>query len=278
MRAALIQLNSGADPSTNIPQTLAYIREAVAGGARFVLTPECTNLMSSNKALQATRVYDEENDPTLAALRAEAKAHGIWLLIGSIGIRAEDENDHRFVNRCYMIGPEGQIVASYDKIHMYDVDVNENEIFRESDSYRPGTQAVTVDTPFGRVGLAICYDLRFPYLFRDLAHAGATILTIPAAFNHITGAAHWEVLMRARAIENGAFVLAPAQTGRHPGHEGSPDRLTYGHSIAVAPWGEVIADAGTEAGVTFVDLDLDAVAKARARVPSIRHDRSYEAP
>ena len=278
MRAALIQLNSLADPAENLPVTLGYIREAAAGGAGFVLTPECTNMMSSHKAQQASRIYTEADDPTLAALRAEAKSLGIWLLIGSIGIRTEEAGDGRYANRSYMIGPDGEIKARYDKIHMYDVDVNENEVYRESASYRPGEKAVVVDTPFGRVGMSICYDLRFPYLFRDLAHAGATILTIPAAFNHITGAAHWHVLMRARAIENGVWVLAPAQTGKHPGFEGSPDRLTYGHSVAVAPWGEVAADAGTAPGVTFVEIDAEAVEKARARVPSIRHDRPYDGP
>src|SRR5690606_3903545 len=158
-----------------------------------------TNMVSSNKALQADRIYVEAEDPTLAALRAEAANLGIWLLIGAIGIKTEEEGDGRYANRSFMIGPDGEIKTRYDQSHMYDVDVSQNEVYRESASYRPGAQAVTVDTPFGRVGMSVCYDLRFPYLYRDLAHAGATILTIPAAFNHITGAAHWEVLMRARA-------------------------------------------------------------------------------
>ncbi|MEY4305078.1 MAG: hypothetical protein RIT52_1253, partial [Pseudomonadota bacterium] len=169
------------------------------------------------------------------------------------------------------------IAARYDKIHMFDVNVSDTEIYRESSAYRPGTAAVVADAGFAKIGMAVCYDLRFPHLFRSLAQAGAQILTVPAAFNHITGAAHWEVLLRARAIETGCFVLAPAQTGFHP-ETGGKGRRTYGHSLAIAPWGEVLADAGTEPGVTLVDLDLAEVAKARSRVPSLTHDREFTAP
>ena len=276
MRAALVQLTVGDDPAANLPETLALVRAAAEGGAQLVLTPECTNLLSSNRDHQRRVLRSEDEDATLAALRAEAAAQGIWLLIGSLGLLTQDA-DGRFANRSFLIGPGGQIVARYDKIHMFDVDVSETEVYRESAGYRPGAQAVLAETPFGRIGMTVCYDLRFPHLYRRLAQAGAQILTVPAAFNHITGAAHWEVLLRARAIETGCFVLAPAQTGFHPETAGK-GRRTHGHALAVAPWGEVLADGGTDPGVTFVDLDLEAVTRARARVPSLFHDRPFDGP
>ncbi|RWR11613.1 carbon-nitrogen hydrolase family protein [Paenirhodobacter populi] len=280
MKAGLVQLNVSDDPARNLPVTEAFIREAAAGGARFVLTPECTNLLSSDRAWQKEALYHEEDDPTLAELRALAEDLGIWLLIGSLGLKTHDP-DGRFANRSFLIGPKGQIVAKYDKIHMFDVNVSETEKYRESEGYRPGTRAMTADTDFGRVGLAVCYDLRFPHLFRRLAKGGAQILTLPAAFNDTTGAAHWETLIRARAIENTAFVLAPAQCGAHVAH--SPNaparqRRTWGHSLAVAPWGEVLADGGAEPGVTLVDIDLARLAQARGRVPSLTHDRDFDGP
>lgn len=276
MRAGLVQLNVGDDPAANLPLTLAHIRAAAAGSAAFVLTPECTNALSGNRAHQHATLRHEEDDPTLSALREEAAKLGIWLLIGSLGVLTHDA-DGRFANRSFLISPDGQIAARYDKIHMFDVNVSETEIYRESSAYRPGAQAVLAETPFAKIGMAVCYDLRFPHLFRSLAKAGAQILTVPAAFNHITGAAHWEVLLRARAIETGCFVLAPAQTGFHPETNGK-GRRTYGHSLAIAPWGEVLADAGTEPGVTLVDLDLAEVDRARSRVPSLSHDREFTAP
>jgi len=185
--------------------------------------------------------------------------------------------DGRFANRSFLIGPDGEIAARYDKIHMFDVNVSATEVYRESEGYRPGGKAVLAGTPLGRIGMTVCYDLRFPALYRRLAQAGAQILTVPAAFNHITGAAHWEVLLRARAIETGCFVLAPAQTGFHPESNGK-GRRTHGHSLAVAPWGEVIADGGTEPGVTMVDIELARVDEARNRVPSLRHDRGFDGP
>jgi predicted amidohydrolase len=218
----------------------------------------------------------EADDPTLAALRDEAARAGIWLLIGSLGVLTHDA-DGRFANRSFLIGPDGEIAARYDKIHMFDVNVSETEIYRESAGYRPGTAAVLADAGFAKIGMTVCYDLRFAHLFRHLAQAGAQILMVPAAFNHITGAAHWEVLLRARAIETGCFVLAPAQTGFHA-ETGGKGRRTFGHSLAIAPWGEVLADAGTEPGVTLVDLDLSQVATARARVPSLSHDREFTGP
>ncbi|ADE83964.1 carbon-nitrogen hydrolase family protein [Rhodobacter capsulatus] len=276
MRAALVQLSVTDDPAANLPVTVDFIRQAAAGGAGFVLTPECTNLLSSDRALQRAVLAHEDEDATLSALRAEAERLGIWLLIGSLGLKTHDP-DGRFANRSFLIGPAGQIVARYDKIHMFDVDVSPTERYRESEAYRPGTKAVLAEAGFARIGMAICYDLRFPQLFRRLSQAGAEVLTLPAAFNDTTGAAHWESLIRARAIENTCFVLAPAQCGTHAAHAGKP-RRTHGHSLAVAPWGEVLADGGTEPGVTLVDLDLSRVAEARARVPSITHDRGFDGP
>lgn len=276
MRAALVQLTVTDDPGENLPVTADLVRQAVAGGAGFVLTPELTNGLSSSRSRQKALFRHEDKDLTLAALRNEARLAGIWLLVGSLGLLTGDA-DGRFANRSFLIGPDGGIVARYDKIHMFDVNVTATEVYRESEGYRPGNRAVLAETTFGKVGMSVCYDLRFPALYRRLAQAGAQILTVPAAFNHITGVAHWEVLLRARAIETGCFVLAPAQTGFHPEREGK-GRRTHGHSLAVAPWGEVLGDGGTEAGVTFVDLDLARVAEARHRVPSLGHDRVFDGP
>lgn len=277
MRVGLIQLTVGDDPVANLPVTQGLIREAVADGAGFVLTPEATSFLTFDKARKAAQTVTEGADITLAALRDEAARAGIWLLIGSLGIDV-GAPDGRLANRSFLIAPDGAIAARYDKIHMFDVDISPTEVFRESAGYLPGERAVIADTPFGRLGLTVCYDLRFPHLYRRLARAGAQILTVPAAFNHITGAAHWEVLLRARAIESGAWVLAPAQTGRHPADGVPGPRRTYGHSLVVAPWGEVVADGGTAPGVTMADIDLAAVAEARRRIPALTHDRPFTGP
>lgn len=276
MRAALIQLAVTDDPEANLSVTLGHVREAVARGAGFVLTPELTNGLSSSRAHQRAVFRHEDDDRTLAALREEARATGVWLLIGSLGLLTHDA-DGRFANRSFLIGPDGGIAARYDKIHMFDVNVSASEVYRESEGYRPGARAVLAATPFASIGMTVCYDLRFPALYRRLAQAGAQVITVPAAFNHITGAAHWETLLRARAIETGCFVLAPAQTGFHAEAQGK-GRRTHGHSLAIAPWGEILADAGTEPGVTLVELDLGRVAEARGRVPSLTHDRSFDGP
>lgn len=276
MRAGLIQLTVTDDPAANLPVTVGLVRQAVAGGAGFVLTPELTNGLSSSRAHQRSVFRHEEEDPTLAALRNEARAAGIWLLIGSLGVLTQDA-DGRFANRSFLIAPDGSVAARYDKIHMFDVNVSATEVYRESEGYRPGAKAVVADAGFARIGMTVCYDIRFPALYRRLAQGGAEVITVPAAFNHITGAAHWETLLRARAIETGCFVLAPAQTGFHPEANGK-GRKTHGHSQAIAPWGEVLADAGTEPGVTLVDLDLGRVAEARGRVPSLTHDRGFDGP
>ncbi len=276
MRIALIQLTVTDDPVANLAATLGFVRQAHAEGAEFILTPECTNGLWSNRAAQKALLRLEEDDATLAALRDEAEKLGVWLLIGSIALLTGDE-DGRFANRSFLIRPDASIAARYDKIHMFDVNVSETEVYRESAAFRPGSQAVIAQTPFAPIGMTVCYDVRFATLYRKLAQGGAQIITVPAAFNHITGAAHWETLLRARAIENGAFVLAPAQTGFHA-EAGGKGRRTYGHSLAIAPWGEVLADGGTEPGVTLVDLDLTQVADARGRVPSLQHDRGFDAP
>ncbi len=276
LKTALVQMTSGNDPASNLTRAEGLIRQAAAGGARFVLTPETTNIISASRKQQAEVLQVEAADPTLARLRALAAELGITLLIGSLGLKTGDA-DGRFANRSFLVGPSGDILARYDKIHMFDVDLGNDESYRESAAYRPGDRAVVADAGFANVGLTICYDMRFPALFRSLATAGAKILTAPAAFTVPTGRAHWHALLRARAIENGCFVLAPAQCGTHA-DGGAPQRKTYGHSLAISPWGEVLADGGDGEGVTFVDLDLNDVETARAKIPSLKHSRVFAPP
>ncbi|QYX57025.1 carbon-nitrogen hydrolase family protein [Roseovarius sp. SCSIO 43702] len=276
LRAGLIQLNSSDDPVANLPQTVTYMRGAAKEGATFVLTPEVTNCVSASRSRQQQVLHHETDDPTLAALRREAEDLGVWLLIGSLAVKTDDP-DGRFANRSFLVSPEGGIVARYDKMHMFDVEISESESYRESAGYRPGRFAVAPRTPFARVGMTVCYDLRFPRLYRHLAQAGADILTVPSAFSPVSGAAHWETLLRARAIETGCFVLAPAQCGTHDAQEGKA-RQTYGHSLAVSPWGEVLADGGDAPGVVIVDVEMSEVAEARGRIPSLGHDRPIEGP
>lgn len=276
MRAALLQLNSGDVPSDNLPIALGMVQQAVEQGATFILTPEVTNCVSASRAHQKEVLHHEDDDPTLAAIRDAAVQSGVWVLIGSLALKTDDA-DGRFANRSFLISPKGEIAARYDKIHMFDVQVSEAETYRESAGYRPGERAVIADADGARVGMTICYDVRFPHLYRALAQAGAQILTVPSAFSPVTGAAHWEALLRARAIETGCFVLAPAQTGSHPSTTGKT-RKTYGHSMVVSPWGEVMLDAGNDPGVYLVDLDMAAVSDARRRVPSLTHDRAYGGP
>ncbi|MGV6810908.1 MAG: carbon-nitrogen hydrolase family protein [Brevirhabdus sp.] len=276
MKIALLQLNSSDDPAENLGTVLEMMRDAVGQGARFVLTPEVTNCVSASRGHQGQVLEVEDSDVTLMSLKREARALGVWLLIGSLGVKRRG-GDGRFANRSFLINPEGQIAAKYDKIHMFDVAISDSETFYESEAYHPGDTAVVADTPFGGVGLSICYDVRFAYLYRALAKAGASILTVPAAFSPVTGAAHWESLLRARAIETGCFVLAPAQTGTHKATKGKA-RKTHGHSMVVAPWGEVILDAGVEPGVYVADIDMADVREARRRVPALTHDREFDGP
>ncbi len=277
MRGAIVQLCSNDHPAENTDILQAYIRQAVEQGAEFIFTPEVSNCVSLDRALQSEVIDYQVQDMQLLRLREDAKEFGIWLMLGSWAVKAEGADETRFANRCFVINPAGEIAATYDKIHMFDVDINPEESFRESAGYKPGSKAVTVDTPWGRLGLSICYDMRFPKLYQALAGAGAKILTMPAAFSPVTGAAHWHTLLRARAIETGCFVIAPAQTGTHSARQGKP-RKTYGHSLVVAPWGEILLDAGTEPGLYLFDLDLGLVDDARRRVPSLANARPFDAP
>ena len=267
-RAGLVQLRSGRAIEPNLAQAEGLIREAAEGGADYVQTPENTALMELEPERLRQLVQDEADGIALARLRALASELGIWLHIGSLGIKVDDG---RFANRSYLIDPSGEIAARYDKIHMFDVDLPGGESYRESDNFRPGAQAVLADLPWGRLGMTICYDLRFATLYRALAEAGANLIAIPAAFTRQTGQAHWHVLLRARAIETGAFVLAAAQGGLHEN-----GRETFGHSMIVSPWGEILAEAGADPCVVLADIDGRLCEEARERIPSLKHGRPFE--
>ncbi len=269
-RFACVQVNAGDDMAANIAAATDSIKAALGEGADFVGVPENVSMMVFGSKQIRGNARREADHPALAAFRNLAAKNGAWLLIGSLTIETGDE-DGRVANRCYVIDASGNIVSRYDKIHMFDVDLPNGESYRESKNFRPGGEAVIADTAFGSVGLTICYDVRFAYLYRSLAHRGAHLLTVSAAFTRVTGEAHWHILLRARAIETGCFVVAPAQCGVHPG-----DRETFGHSLIVGPWGEVLADAGTEPGFVIADIDPAVCAKARAMVPALTHDRSYQ--
>lgn len=268
--AACVQLRAGRNVAANIEAAEDLVRQAAEAGATFVATPENTSLMEAERALLFEKAKPEDEDEALRALRAVAREKKIWLLIGSLPIRVAED---KLANRSFLVSPEGRIAARYDKIHMFDVDLAGGESYRESRNFAAGESAVTADLPWGRLGLSICYDLRFPQLYRALAHEGARFLTVPSAFTRQTGEAHWHVLLRARAIENGSFVFAPAQGGRHEN-----GRETFGHSLIVAPWGEIIAEAGTEPGIVTAIVDPAKIEEARGRVPSLKHDRSFDRP
>jgi predicted amidohydrolase len=267
-KAAMIQMRSGLQPSVNIDEAVRMIGEAKSAGADYVLTPEMTNILAAKREQLFAAVVEEEADASLATLRELARKLGIFVHVGSLAIKVSQD---RAANRSFLVDPKGNIVARYDKIHMFDVDLADGESYRESRNYRPGELAVLADLPWGRLGLTVCYDLRFPALYRALAEAGATMLTIPSAFTKQTGEAHWHVLMRTRAIENGSFVFAAAQGGRHEN-----GRDTYGHSLIVDPWGRIIAEGGTEPGVVMAEIDPAEIANARARIPSLQHGRRFE--
>ena len=268
--AACVQLSSGPEPAANVAAAAALVREARAAGADLVMTPETSNLLGLGRRDMMAAARPEAEDPSLAAFRELAAETGAWLLLGSLVLRASGD---KLANRSLLIDPGGHIVARYDKIHMFDVEIPDGQSYRESKAYAPGAQAVTADLPWGRLGMTVCYDLRFPQLYRALAQAGADFLSIPSAFTRFTGQAHWHVLLRARAIETGCFVFAPAQCGSHEG-----GRETYGHSLIVAPWGEVLGDGGTAPGVTLAEIDPAEVTKARAMIPALDHDRPFAAP
>jgi predicted amidohydrolase len=261
-------MRSARSPAVNIDDATKLIGEAKTGGADYVLTPEMTNIMELSREKLFATIVPEENDATLATFRELARALGIFVHVGSLAVKVSPD---KAANRSFLIDRRGDIVARYDKIHMFDVDLTGGESYRESRSYRAGDLAVVTDLPWGRLGLTICYDLRFPALYRALAEAGAMYLAIPSAFTRQTGEAHWHVLMRARAIENGSFVFAAAQAGDHEN-----GRATYGHSLVVDPWGRVIAEGGTEPCVVFADIDPAEASVARGRVPSLQHGRRFE--
>jgi deaminated glutathione amidase len=266
-RAALVQLCSGRDVDRNVADATVLIRQAAAGGAHYVQTPEVTTLMELESAKLFAAVEPEEGNRALQRFRDLAAELKIWLHIGSMAVKVTPD---KIANRAYVLSPDGSIAATYDKIHMFDVDLPGGESYRESKNYRPGDRAVVAALPWGGLGLAICYDLRFPQLFRALAKSGASFLSVPAAFTKVTGEAHWHTLLRARAIESQCFVFAAAQGGRH-----EHGRDTYGHSLIISPWGQILAEAGVQPGVIFADINLQAIEDARSRVPSLGHDRPF---
>jgi predicted amidohydrolase len=267
-KAAMIQMRSGLKPGANIDDAVRMIGEAKSAGADYVLTPEMTNILAAKREQIFAAVVEEEVDASLATLREVARKLGIYIHIGSLAIKISPD---RAANRSFLVDPKGDIAARYDKIHMFDVDLADGESYRESRNYRPGELAVLADLPWGRLGLTVCYDLRFPALYRALAEAGATMLAIPSAFTKQTGEAHWHVLIRTRAIENGCFVFAAAQGGKHEN-----GRETFGHSLIVDPWGRILAEGGIAPGVVMAEIDPAEVVNARARIPSLQHGRRFE--
>jgi predicted amidohydrolase len=266
-RAALVQLCSGRDVDRNVVEAERLIRAAAAGGAHYVQTPEVTTLMELESARLFAAVEPEDSNRALQAFRNLAAELKIWLHIGSMAVKVAPD---KIANRAYVLTPDGAIAATYDKIHMFDVDLPGGESYRESKNYRPGDRAVVAALPWGGLGLSICYDLRFPHLYRALAKSGAVFLAIPAAFTKVTGEAHWHTLLRARAIECQCYVFAAAQGGRH-----EHGRDTYGHSLIISPWGQILAEGGVQPGVISADVDLQAIEEARKRVPSLGHDRPF---
>ena len=267
-RVGLIQMRSGRSPQANTDAAAKLIGEAKNRGAEYVLTPEMTNIMETGRERFFASIVPEEQDAALVTFRELARTLGIFVHVGSLAVKVSAD---KAANRSFLIDRHGEVAARYDKIHMFDVDLASGESYRESRNYRAGELAVLADLPWGRLGLTICYDLRFPALYRALAEAGATFLSIPSAFTKQTGEAHWHVLLRARAIETGCFVFAAAQGGTHEN-----GRETFGHSLAIDPWGRVLAEGGVEPAVVLADIDLAEIAGARARIPSLQHGRRFE--
>jgi predicted amidohydrolase len=267
-KAGMIQMRSGLTPQANVDAAVRLIGEAKLAGAAYVLTPEMTNIMEIKRERLFATIAEEDADTSLATFRELARKLGIYVHVGSLAIKVSPE---KAANRSFLIDPKGEIAARYDKIHMFDVDLANGESYRESHNYRPGELAALADLPWGRLGLTVCYDLRFPALYRALAEAGASFIAIPSAFTQITGEAHWHVLLRARAIENGSFVFAAAQGGKHEN-----GRETFGHSLIVDPWGKILAEGNSEPGVVMAEIDPAAVTAARARIPSLQHGRRFE--
>ena len=269
-RAAAVQMRSGLDVGKNAEDVERLIRKAAAAGAEYVLTPEMTTILDGDRERLLAAVDPEASDRSLARFRALATELCIHLHIGSMAI---GRGNDAIANRAFLIAPNGAILARYDKIHMFDVDLGGGESHRESKLCKPGAAAIVADLPWGRLGLTICYDVRFPHLYRSLAQSGASVIAIPAAFTRTTGEAHWHVLVRARAIETGVFVVAAAQGGSH-----QDGRETFGHSMIVDPWGKIVAEANREPGIIFADIDPEMSTKMRARIPAIANDRSFTPP
>jgi predicted amidohydrolase len=270
VRIACLQTNSGNDFDANLAALAAMTRQAAAGGAKFILSAEYALMMDGSGRTMREKALAPDGEPALSALIALSRELGVWQLAGSLTLKSDDG---RMSNRSLLISAEGKVVAAYDKIHMFDATLPSGTVIKESSAYRPGERAVIAETPWGPLGMTVCYDLRFPQLYRTLAQRGAAMLAIPSSFQRETGKAHWHVLLRARAIENAAFVIAPALCGDHPGK-----RMTYGHSLVVDPWGEVLADAGEAPGIVYADLDLAQVEKVRGMLPSLAHDRPFAPP
>jgi predicted amidohydrolase len=269
-RIAIYQARSGIDPAANAAALVSAVDAAAAGGAAMLFTPEMSGLLDSDRLRAGNRIRSAADDQVLKAVRQAAQAHRIWIQLGSLALKGSGD---RFVNRAFVIDDKGDVLACYDKIHLFDVDLPTGESWRESAVYEGGEQAVLVrGTPVGALGLTICYDVRFPALFERLSEAGAEVISVPAAFTVPTGKAHWEILLRARAIEAGLFIVAAAQGGSH-----EDGRQTYGHSLVIDPWGEVLLDAGNEGGVHFADIDLGRISEVRSRVPALRHRRPIPA-
>lgn len=270
LRIGIVQPTTGIDPAVEAAALQHTIADLAGQGAKIIFTPEMSGLLDRDRRRAAATVTDEADDRVLAAVCEAARVHGVWVQLGSLAVKTEGD---LLANRGFLVDDQGMVRARYDKIHLFDVTLPGNETYRESASYRPGEAAVVAATPWGGLGLTICYDLRFPALHAALARAGAVILSVPAAFTRPTGAAHWHVLLRARAIETGCFVVAAAQTGTH-----ADGRVTFGHSLVVAPWGDVLLDMGEAAGTAVLDIDLAAVDEARGRVPALANARQFAAP
>lgn len=270
LHVACVQMRASDDVMENIASASQLIRQAAREGATFIATPENTNLMAADAGSKLEKSFEEANDPAVPAFAKLAADLRVWLLIGSLAIKV---GGTKTANRSYLFDPEGKIRARYDKIHLFDVDLPSGERYRESNTVAPGAEAVAVELPFGKLGMTVCYDMRFPQLYRSLAKAGVEILTVPSAFTETTGKPHWHVLLRSRAIETGCFVVAPAQGGSH-----ANGRKTYGHSLIAGPWGDVLAEGGIDPCVVSALIDVNQVAEARARIPSLEHDRPFAPP
>lgn len=269
-RAACVQLNAGNDLAANLRAVTAAVHEAAAAGAQLILLPEYALLLDGSGRVMRENAFAEAAHPALGALQVLAREAVVWLLVGSLTVRLEDDV---MANRSYLLGPDGAVVAWYDKIHMFDVTLPSGKVIRESSAYRPGGRAVLAPTPWGPLGMSVCYDLRFPQLFRTLARAGALFLAVPSSFQRETGVAHWHALLRARAIENLAYVMAPAMCGEHPG-----GRSTYGHSLIVDPWGKIVAELGADPGICYAEIDPAEVLRVRTMLPALSHDRPFTGP